>query len=138
MYINSPFCFMLTVQLAMEHSMIQQVLEYPDEHKVDVGMKVEVAYDGVHHGAFRYKHKKRSKVWEEYKPIFLNGKVQFAECLYCHNRLSCKDSNGTSHLWRHQKICPGKPETAERRQKDSYFPYGMFRFSPCRRSAVSG
>lgn len=109
--------------------MIQHVVEYPEEHEVGGGMKVEVAYDGVHgaavhQSAFRYKHKKRSKVWEEYKPIFLNGKVQFAECLYCHNRLSCKDSNGTSHLWRHQKICPGKPESAERRQhKDSYFPY---------------
>lgn len=109
--------------------MIQHVVEYPEEPEVGGGMKVEVAYDGVHgaavhQSAFRYKHKKRSKVWEEYKPIFLNGKVQFAECLYCHNRLSCKDSNGTSHLWRHQKICPGKPESAERRQhKDSYFPY---------------
>jgi hypothetical protein len=116
--------------------MIQHVVEYPEEPEVGGGMKVEVAYDGVHspavhQSAFRYKHKKRSKVWEEYKPIFLNGKVQFAECLYCHNRLSCKDSNGTSHLWRHQKICPGKPESAERRQhKDSYFPYGTFHCFP--------
>lgn len=101
--------------------MIHQVAEYPDEHEEDDSMKVEVAYDGLH-SAFRYKHKKRSKVWEEYKPIFLNGKVQFAECLYCHGRLSCKDSNGTSHLWRHQKICPGKLDVAQKRQKDSYFP----------------
>jgi hypothetical protein len=128
----------------MEHPMIQHVVEYPDEHEVggSMNMKVEVAYDGVHnnaggvHSAYRYKHKKRSKVWEEYKPIFLNGKVQFAECLYCHNRLSCKDSNGTSHLWRHQKICPGKPESAERRQKDSYFPYGMSHFPLCSWSTV--
>uniref|UniRef100_A0A453D198 BED-type domain-containing protein n=1 Tax=Aegilops tauschii subsp. strangulata TaxID=200361 RepID=A0A453D198_AEGTS len=107
----------------------QQVVEYPEEHEVEVDvdniMKTEVAYgSGVHSTAFRYKHKKRSKVWEEYKPIFLNGKVQFAECLYCHNRLSCKDSNGTSHLWRHQKICPAKSEAVvEGQQKDSYFSY---------------
>lgn len=120
--------------MEMEHAVIQQVVEYPEEHEVEVDvdniMKTEVAYgSGVHNSAFRYKHKKRSKVWEEYKPIFLNGKVQFAECLYCHNRLSCKDSNGTSHLWRHQKICPAKSEAAgEGQQKDSYFPYGMLRF----------
>ncbi len=102
-------------------------MEHPvpgEEHEEDNSMKVDVAFDGVH-SPFRYRHKKRSKVWEEYKPIFLNGKVQFAECLYCHNRLSCKDSNGTSHLWRHQKICPGKEEAAQRRQKDSYFPCGI-------------
>ncbi|KAE8807759.1 transposase-related protein b-gary [Hordeum vulgare] len=117
--------------MEMEHAVIPQVVEYTEEHEVEVDvdvdniMKTEVSYgSGIHNSAFRYKHKKRSKVWEEYKPIFLDGKVQFAECLYCHNRLSCKDSNGTSHLWRHQKICPGKTEVAaERQQKDSYFPY---------------
>ncbi|XP_062185009.1 zinc finger BED domain-containing protein RICESLEEPER 2-like [Phragmites australis] len=109
----------------MEHPMIQQVVEHPDEHEEEDNnnsMKMEAAFEGVH-TPFRYKHKKRSKVWEEYKPIFLNGKVQFAECLYCRSRMSCKDSNGTSHLWRHQKICPGKEEVALRRQKDSYFRY---------------
>ncbi|XP_015692324.1 zinc finger BED domain-containing protein RICESLEEPER 1-like isoform X1 [Oryza brachyantha] len=108
----------------MDHVLLQNGVEHPvpgEEHKEDSSMKVEVAFDGVQ-SPFRFRHKKRSKVWEEYKPIFLNGKVQFAECLYCHNRLSCKDSNGTSHLWRHQKICPGKEEAAQRRQKDSYFP----------------
>ncbi|KAL5214660.1 hypothetical protein ABZP36_003812 [Zizania latifolia] len=107
----------------MEHSLIQNTVEHPiyGEHEEDNSMKVEVAFDGVH-SPFRYRHKKRSKVWEEYKPIFLSGKVQYAECLYCHNRLSCKDSNGTSHLWRHQKICPGKEEAAQRREKNSYFP----------------
>ncbi|XP_015692327.1 zinc finger BED domain-containing protein RICESLEEPER 1-like isoform X2 [Oryza brachyantha] len=110
----------------MDHVLLQNGVEHPvpgEEHKEDSSMKVEVAFDGVQ-SPFRFRHKKRSKVWEEYKPIFLNGKVQFAECLYCHNRLSCKDSNGTSHLWRHQKICPGKEEAAQRRQKDSYFPCG--------------
>ncbi|KAL5216504.1 hypothetical protein ABZP36_007905 [Zizania latifolia] len=106
----------------MEHTLIRNAVEHPvpGKHEEDNSMKVEVAFDGVH-SPFRYRHKKRSKVWEEYKPIFLNGKVQYAECLYCHNRLSCKDSNGTSHLWRHQKICPGKEEVAQRREKDSYF-----------------
>ncbi|XP_039819018.1 zinc finger BED domain-containing protein RICESLEEPER 2-like [Panicum virgatum] len=111
----------------MEHPIIQQVMEHPEEHdddeEEDNSIRAEAAFEGVHsHSTFRYKHKKRSKVWEEYKPIFLNGKVQFAECLYCHSRMSCKDSNGTSHLWRHQKICPGKDDVARRRLKDSYFP----------------
>jgi len=104
----------------MEHHIIQQAGEHEEEED---GMRAEVAFEGLHsHNTFRYKHKKRSKVWEEYKPVFLNGKVQFAECLYCHSRMSCKDSNGTSHLWRHQKICPGKEDAAFRRLKDSYFP----------------
>ncbi|XP_062226841.1 zinc finger BED domain-containing protein RICESLEEPER 2-like [Phragmites australis] len=109
----------------MEHPIIQQAVEHLDEREEEDNnnsMKVEAAFEGVH-TPFRYKHKKRSKVWEEYKPIFQNGKVQFAECLYCRSRMSCKDSNGTSHLWRHQKICPAKVEVAQRRQKDSYFPY---------------
>ncbi|KAL6651989.1 hypothetical protein ACP70R_010914 [Stipagrostis hirtigluma subsp. patula] len=118
----------------MEHALVQTAVEHPDElveeeeeeeeaEEEDNGMKVEaVTFGGAHTPTpFRYRHKKRSKVWEEYKPVFLNGKVQFAECLYCHTRMSCKDSNGTSHLWRHQKICPGKDEVAQRRQKDSYF-----------------
>lgn len=108
----------------MEHHIIQQVGEHEEEE--EDGMRAEAAFEGVHsHSTFRYKHKKRSKVWEEYKPVFLNGKVQFAECLYCRSRMSCKDSNGTSHLWRHQKICPGKEDAAFRRLKDSYFPCGM-------------
>ncbi|WVZ87256.1 hypothetical protein U9M48_033925 [Paspalum notatum var. saurae] len=110
----------------MEHPAIQQVVGHPeeyDEEDDDGSTRVEAALEGLHsHSTFRYKHKKRSKVWEEYKPVFLNGKVQFAECLYCHSRMSCKDSNGTSHLWRHQKICPGKEDVARRRLKDSYFP----------------
>ncbi|CAL5025308.1 unnamed protein product [Urochloa decumbens] len=116
----------------MEHPIIQQVVEHPgvreeeeeeDGEEEDNNMRVEGAFGGMpSHSTFRYKHKKRSKVWEEYKPIFLNGKVQFAECLYCRSRMSCKDSNGTSHLWRHQKICPGKEDVMRRRLKDSYFP----------------
>lgn len=115
--------------------MIQQVVEHPEGHveeleEEDNGMRAGGAFDGVHsHSTFRYKHRKRSKVWEEYKPVFLNGKVQFAECLYCQSRMSCKDSNGTSHLWRHQKICPGKEDAARRRLKDAYFPCGILPFS---------
>ncbi|AQK46363.1 Zinc finger BED domain-containing protein DAYSLEEPER [Zea mays] len=120
----------------MEHHIIQQVGEHEGEEEED-GMGTEAAFEGVHnHDTFRYKHKKRSKVWEEYKPIFLNGKVQFAECLYCHSRMSCKDSNGTSHLWRHQKICPGKRDVVFRRLKDSYFPCGMLRFCIFRSRAL--
>ncbi|GJN12295.1 hypothetical protein PR202_ga30562 [Eleusine coracana subsp. coracana] len=81
-----------------------------DEHE-GYDIKTEVASDGSD-GLSRFRSKKRSKVWDEYKPIFVNGVIQSAECHYCHILMSCKgadgQSNGTSHLWRHQKICRAK------------------------------
>uniref|UniRef100_A0A0E0LRX9 BED-type domain-containing protein n=1 Tax=Oryza punctata TaxID=4537 RepID=A0A0E0LRX9_ORYPU len=96
-----------------------------DEHDSDE-LPVGVASDEAH-VAFRAKTKKRSKVWDEYKPIYVNGVVQSAECRYCHILMSCKGSdghsNGTSHLWRHQKICRAKEELDLAQLHDSGFPY---------------
>ncbi|GJN39516.1 hypothetical protein PR202_gb28640 [Eleusine coracana subsp. coracana] len=87
-----------------------RVMDHMDEHE-GYDIKTEVASDGSD-GLSRFRSKKRSKVWDEYKPIFVNGVIQSAECHYCHILMSCKgadgQSNGTSHLWRHQKICRGK------------------------------
>lgn len=102
-------------------------MEHMDEHDSD-DMPVGVASDGAH-AAFRFR-KKRSKVWDGYNPIYVNGVVQNAECRYCHILMSCKGadghSNGTSHLWRHQKICRAKEELDLSQLQDTDSPYGMF------------
>lgn len=92
-------------------------------------IKAEVASDGSD-SLSRFRRKKRSKVWDEYKPIFVNGVIQSAECRYCHILMSCKgadgQSNGTSHLWRHQKICRGKDGLGlVQQQQDADLTYGM-------------
>ncbi|CAO2187209.1 unnamed protein product [Urochloa humidicola] len=82
-------------------------MDHLDEHDSDE-MKVAAASDGP---AARLR-KKRSKIWDQYRPIFVDGAIQSAECLYCNIHMSCRgadgQSNGTSHLWRHQKICRAK------------------------------
>ncbi|XP_062196063.1 zinc finger BED domain-containing protein RICESLEEPER 2-like [Phragmites australis] len=97
-------------------------MDHLDEHGSD-DMEVGETSDGA--SIFR---KKRSKVWDEYKPIFVNGVIQSAECRYCHFLMSCKgadgQSNGTSHLWRHQKICRAKEGFSPSQQQQHVdFPY---------------
>ncbi|XP_037479454.1 zinc finger BED domain-containing protein RICESLEEPER 2-like [Triticum dicoccoides] len=87
----------------------------PGKHEKDVSMKAMVKFDGAHISP-RKRLKNQSKVapeelqpiWEEFQPIYLNGKVQFADCLHCHNRLGY---NGNIFLRRHLKTCPAKPES---------------------------
>nr|XP_020151658.1 zinc finger BED domain-containing protein RICESLEEPER 2-like [Aegilops tauschii subsp. strangulata] len=86
----------------------------------DDGMKVEAEFIGAD-GPLKIKHQIQSKVWDEFEPIFLDDKVQFAECLSCHFLFSW---NGDSCLRRHLESCPAKPEAAERPQEDSCFTDG--------------
>lgn len=100
-------------------------MDHLDEHDID-DMNVGAASDST---ATRLR-KKRSKIWEEYRPIFVDGAIQSAECLYCHIHMSCRgadgQSNGTSHLWRHQKICRAKDGFGPSPlQQDADLPYGM-------------
>uniref|UniRef100_A0A0E0I7V5 BED-type domain-containing protein n=1 Tax=Oryza nivara TaxID=4536 RepID=A0A0E0I7V5_ORYNI len=101
------------------------VMDPMDDHDSDE-LPSGVASDEAH-VAFRARTKKRSKVWDEYKPIYVNGVVQSAECRYCHILMSCKGSdghsNGTSHLWRHQKICRAKEDLDLAQLHDTGFPY---------------
>lgn len=111
----------------------------PGKHEKDGSMKAMVKFDGAHISP-RKRLKNQSKVpeelqpiWEEFQPIYLNGKVQFADCLNCHNRLSY---NGDIFLRRHLKTCPAKLEAASAQvtewmgpQKDSCLPIGMFIFA---------
>ncbi|XP_015651013.1 zinc finger BED domain-containing protein RICESLEEPER 2-like isoform X1 [Oryza sativa Japonica Group] len=103
-----------------------------DDHDSDE-LPSGVASDEAH-VAFRARTKKRSKVWDEYKPIYVNGVVQSAECRYCHILMSCKGSdghsNGTSHLWRHQKICRAKEDLDLAQLHDTGFPYVMNDINP--------
>lgn len=53
------------------------------------------------------KPKKRltSKVWDEFIPSFVDGKLAHAECMHCHRIFDCC---GTSSLWNHLAKCtPG-------------------------------
>ncbi|KAJ1267544.1 hypothetical protein BS78_07G064700 [Paspalum vaginatum] len=100
-----------------------------DEHDSD-DMKAEAASDGA-----PKLRKKRSKVWDEYNPIFVDGAIQNAECRYCHIHMSCRgtdgQSNGTSHLWRHQKICRAKDGfSPSPLQQDADMPYVVSEVDP--------
>jgi hypothetical protein len=101
---------------AMEH----------DEHDSDDDVPPGLDSDG---DVSRFR-KKRSKVWEEYTPVYINGVIQSAECRYCRTLMSCKGaegrSNGTSHLWRHHKNCRAKGGVDPSELQDTDFPYGMF------------
>lgn len=50
------------------------------------------------------KRKKTSKVWNEYKTITANGKIEY-ECIHCRKRNSKMTSGCTSHLLRHMNLC---------------------------------
>ncbi|KAF0897727.1 hypothetical protein E2562_000440, partial [Oryza meyeriana var. granulata] len=109
-----------------------RVMDPMDEHDSDE-LPLGVASDEAH-VAFRARNKKRSRVWDEYKPIYVNGAIQSAECRYCHILMSCKGSdghsNGTSHLWRHQKICRAKEELELTQLQDTGFPYVVNDINP--------
>ncbi|XP_051201148.1 zinc finger BED domain-containing protein RICESLEEPER 2 isoform X1 [Lolium perenne] len=94
-----------------------------DEHDSDDDVPPGLDSDG---DASRFR-KKRSKVWEEYTPVYVNGVIQSAECRYCRTLMSCKGaegrSNGTSHLWRHHKNCRAKGGVDPSELQDTDFPY---------------
>ncbi|CAM0911072.1 unnamed protein product [Alopecurus aequalis] len=96
-----------------------------DEHDSDDDIPFGLDSDGA---ASRFR-KKRSKVWGEYTPIYMNGVIQSAECRYCHTLMSCKGaegrSNGTSHLWRHHKNCRAKDGFDLSELQDTDIPYGV-------------
>ncbi|CAL5064578.1 unnamed protein product [Urochloa decumbens] len=56
------------------------------------------------------KSKKRltSKVWDDFIPTFINGKVVQAKCIHCHQVFNCNATTGTNGLRNHQDKCsPG-------------------------------
>ncbi|KAM0835573.1 hypothetical protein ACQ4PT_062859 [Festuca glaucescens] len=47
----------------------------------------------------------RSKVWDDFTPIYVGGKIAKAECMHCHQVLNSNSSSGTSNLLKHQSTC---------------------------------
>lgn len=110
-------------------------MEHSDEqHEEDEGMKEEAEFVGAD-GSLKNKHRNQSKVWDDFEPIFLNDKVQFAECLSCNSLFSC---NGDRCLSRQLETCTAKPEAAERPQEDSCFSDGCSSSGATCRRPVQG
>ncbi|XP_025876014.1 zinc finger BED domain-containing protein RICESLEEPER 2-like [Oryza sativa Japonica Group] len=59
----------------------------------------------------------RSKVWDDFKPIYIDGKVARAECMHCHQILISNSANGTSNLLKHQAKCSPHPQKRPMQQK---------------------
>ncbi|CAL5074495.1 unnamed protein product [Urochloa decumbens] len=63
----------------------------------------------------------RSKVWDDFIPTFVDGKVVRAECMHCHWTFNYSSTNGTTSLRNHLARCsPGtqkRPRQQERTQK---------------------
>uniref|UniRef100_A0A0E0QQT4 BED-type domain-containing protein n=1 Tax=Oryza rufipogon TaxID=4529 RepID=A0A0E0QQT4_ORYRU len=55
----------------------------------------------------------RSKVWDDFKPIYIDGKVARAECMHCHQILISNSANGTSNLLKHQAKCSPIPRKGQ-------------------------
>ncbi|KAM0919902.1 hypothetical protein ACQ4PT_007894 [Festuca glaucescens] len=47
----------------------------------------------------------RSKVWDDFTPIYVGGKITKAECMHCHQVFNSNSSSGTSNLLKHQSTC---------------------------------
>jgi hypothetical protein len=60
----------------------------------------------------------RSKVWDDFTPIFVGAKVARAECMHCHN----VGSSGTSNLLKHQAKCSTRIQKRPMQEKIQVFP----------------
>lgn len=61
--------------------------------------------DGPSRGAKRQKN--QSKAWQDMTKFVVDG-VERARCNHCKKEFLASSGNGTSHLLRHLKGCPGK------------------------------
>ncbi|CAM0951239.1 unnamed protein product [Alopecurus aequalis] len=52
----------------------------------------------------RIRKRLRSKVWDDFTPIFVGAKIERAECMHCH-RVYNVGSSGTSNLLKHRAKC---------------------------------
>ena len=57
----------------------------------------------------------RSKVWKDFIPFYVEGRVQGADCVHCHKRLSA--DKGRSHLNGHTQTCPARSGNSINHQK---------------------
>ncbi|GJM98908.1 hypothetical protein PR202_ga15960 [Eleusine coracana subsp. coracana] len=66
------------------------------------------------------KPKKRltSKVWEDFIPTFVDGKLSQAECMHCHRIFNCRGASGTTSLRNHQAKCSPGSRKRPRQQEN--------------------
>ncbi|KAL4282107.1 hypothetical protein GQ457_03G007700 [Hibiscus cannabinus] len=62
----------------------------------------------------RGKRKKKSVVWDHFKEV--EGDAYHAECIYCHQKISCASSNGTNAMKRHTSRCKKAPFNVDTKQ----------------------
>ena len=84
------------------------VMDHLDDHDSD-DMEAGVSSDGDS----RFWNKKRSKIWDMYKPVTVNGGIRRMECRYCHANFSCTGG----YLWRHHKNCKAKEALGQSQQQ---------------------
>ncbi|KAM0919895.1 hypothetical protein ACQ4PT_007889 [Festuca glaucescens] len=58
----------------------------------------------------------RSKVWDDFTPIFVGAKVARAECMHCHQVYNV-GSSGTSNLLKHQSKCSTRTQKRPMQEK---------------------
>uniref|UniRef100_A0A0E0CUT5 BED-type domain-containing protein n=1 Tax=Oryza meridionalis TaxID=40149 RepID=A0A0E0CUT5_9ORYZ len=64
----------------------------------------------------------RSKVWDDFTPIYIDGKLARAECMHCHQIFNSNSTNGTSRLLKHQAKCSPHPQKRPMQQKLPFPP----------------
>ncbi|KAK9011346.1 hypothetical protein V6N11_044198 [Hibiscus sabdariffa] len=62
----------------------------------------------------RGKQKQKSVVWDHFKEV--EGDAYHAECIYCHQKISCASSNGTNAMKRHTSRCKKAPFNVDTKQ----------------------
>jgi len=67
----------------------------------------------------------RSKVWDDFIPSFVDGKVARAECKHCHRVYNCSSTNGTGSLLRHQANCSSGTHKRPRQHEHTSLPDPM-------------
>jgi hypothetical protein len=74
--------------------------------------------DFINLAAHSKNSKFRSKVWKDFIPFYVDGRIQGADCVHCNKRLSA--DNGRSHLTRHTLTCSARGGTSLNHQKNVF------------------
>ncbi|CAM0951241.1 unnamed protein product [Alopecurus aequalis] len=69
----------------------------------------------------RNRKRLRSKVWDDFTPIFVGAKVARAECMHCHQVYNV-GSSGTSNLLKHQAKCSTRSQKRPMQSKLQTLP----------------
>uniref|UniRef100_A0A0E0IIQ3 BED-type domain-containing protein n=1 Tax=Oryza nivara TaxID=4536 RepID=A0A0E0IIQ3_ORYNI len=64
----------------------------------------------------------RSKAWDDFTPIYIDGKVAKAECMHCHQVFVSNSTSGTSSLLKHQSKCNPHAQKRAMQQKLPFLP----------------